>query len=182
MKALLIIDMQIGSFRPYTLRHDTLGTIERINRLSGKFRDDKQLVIFIQHDGSKENNFVPDTDDWQILPELNRFPGDLFVSKTANDSFYHSELYEMLMENHVTELFICGCATDFCVDSTVKSALTKDFKVTVIADGHTTASRPFIDAETTINYYNWLWADMIPTKHTLSVVKTKELTGYDSRF
>lgn len=31
MKALLIIDMQIGSFKPYALRYDTLGVIERIN-------------------------------------------------------------------------------------------------------------------------------------------------------
>lgn len=179
MKALLIIDMQVGSFKPYTLRHDTMGTIERINILSKKFRDDKQLVIFIQHDGSKEHNFVPHTRDWQILPELNSLPGDLFVSKTANDSFYHSELCHILTEHNITELFICGCATDFCVDSTVKSALTQDFKVTIIADGHTTASRPFIDAETLINHYNWLWADMIPTKYKLSVVKTKALTDYD---
>ncbi len=175
MEALIIIDMQIGSFKPYSLRHDTLGTIERINLLSKKFRDNKQFVIFIQHDGSKENNFVPYTEDWQILPELNRFPEDIIVSKTANDSFYHSELYNILIEKNITELFICGCATDFCVDSTVKSALTKDFKVTIIADGHTTADRPFIDAETTINHYNWLWADMTPTKYKLSVVKTIEL-------
>nr|WP_294859628.1 cysteine hydrolase family protein [uncultured Fluviicola sp.] len=176
MKALLIIDMQIGSFKPYSLRHDTIGTIERINLLSERFRDDKQLVIFIQHDGSRENSFIPQTDDWQILPELKRLPEDLFVSKTANDSFYNSELNSVLVENDITELFITGCATDFCVDSTVKSALTKDFKVTIISDGHTTASRPFIDAETTINHYNWLWADMTPTKYKLTVVKTKELT------
>lgn len=129
MEALIIIDMQIGSFKPYSLRHDTIGTIERINLLSKKFRDNKQFVIFIQHDGSKENNFVPNTDDWQILPELNRFPEDIIVCKIANDSFYHSELYNILIERNIKELFICGCATDFCVDSTAKSALTKTLKL-----------------------------------------------------
>lgn len=179
MKALLIIDMQMGSFKPYSLRHDTLGTIERINKVSKKFRDEKQCVIFIQHDGSKENAFIPQTEDWKILPELIQVPGDLFVSKTANDSFYNSELESILCNNEVTELVITGCATDFCVDSTVKSALTKDFKASIVADGHTTASRPFVDAEAVINHYNWLWADMTPTKYKLTVVKTQELTDGD---
>ena len=179
MKALLIIDMQMGSFKPYALRHDTLGTIERINKLSKKFRDEKQYVIFIQHDGSKENAFIPQTPDWQILPELVQVSGDLYVSKTANDSFYNSELSDILSTNNITELFVTGCATDFCVDSTVKSALTKDFKVYIVADGHTTASRPFVEAEAVINHYNWLWADMTPTKYKLTVVKTQELMDRD---
>jgi nicotinamidase-related amidase len=99
-------------------------------------------------------------------------PGDILVSKTANDSFYQSNLSEMLLENNVSELFITGCATDFCVDTTIKSALSKDFKVTIVEDGHTTASRPFADAQTLINHYNWVWSDMSPTKHKLSVVKS----------
>ena len=36
--ALIVIDMQLGSFTPYSARHDTLGTIERINRLAAKVR------------------------------------------------------------------------------------------------------------------------------------------------
>jgi nicotinamidase-related amidase len=179
MKGLLIIDMQVGSFKPYSLRHDTLGVIERINILSKKFRDKNQFVIFIQHDGSKESSFVPKTNDWQLLPELIRLPEDIFISKTANDSFYNSELQNILTKHNIIELFITGCATDFCVDSTVKSALNKDYKVNVIADGHTTASRPYIDAETAIQHYNWLWADMTPTKHKLVVFKTEELTDFN---
>jgi nicotinamidase-related amidase len=45
MKALLIIDMQNGSFKPYTARYDTLGVIERINNLSSYFRNSLQKVI-----------------------------------------------------------------------------------------------------------------------------------------
>ena len=154
MKALLIIDMQIGSFKPYSLRHDTPGIIDRINSLSAYFRANHYRVIFIQHDGSKENCFFQGTEDWDILPELARLPNDITISKTANDSFYQTSLQETLSEKNISELFITGCATDFCVDATIKSALSKDYKVTIIEDGHTTACRPFLDAQSVINHYN----------------------------
>jgi len=175
MKALLIIDMQLGSFKPYTLRYDTMGVIKRINDLSRYFRGKNDKVIFIQHDGTKENDFLPGSADWELLPELNVASSDTIISKTANDSFYKTRLHETLAANNITELFITGCATDFCVDTTVKSAISKDYKVTVIEDGHTTASRPHINAETVIRYYNWLWADMAPTKHKIRVVNSADL-------
>lgn len=175
MKALLIIDMQKGSFKPYSLRHDTLGTIDRINSIAAFFRNNYYPVIFIQHDGSKENCFFPNSDEWEILPELIKLQNDITINKTANDSFYKTSLQEFLSKNLISELFITGCATDFCVDTTIKSALSKDYKVTIIEDGHTTASRPHIDAQTVIHYYNWLWSDMSPTKYKLTVVKANDI-------
>ncbi|TYR35714.1 cysteine hydrolase [Sphingobacterium phlebotomi] len=175
MKALLIIDMQIGSFRPYTLRHDTLGVIDRINTLSNYFRTNNDKVIFIQHDGTKENSFLPDTEDWEVLPELTKHSNDIIISKTANDAFYNTDLQALLTKCSVTELFVTGCATDFCVDSTIKSAVSKDYHITVIEDGHTTADRPHLNAPTVIQYYNWLWADMTPTSSKIQVIKTDDL-------
>lgn len=163
--------MQIGSFKPYSQRHDNLGVINRINSLSQLFSEKNQFVIFIQHDGTKENCSIPESGDWQILPELARNTSDIIISKTANDSFYMSELENILIDLDINELFISGCATDFCVDSTVKSALNKDYKVTVIEDGHTTAARLFIDAQTTIKHYNWFWAEMTPSKFRIEVIK-----------
>lgn len=175
MRALLIIDMQLGSFRPYSLRHDTMGVVDRINKLSAQFRSKGDKIIFIQHDGTKENAFLPGTDDWQILPELDIRSTDIVVSKIANDAFYKSDLAAVLAQHDIAELYITGCATDFCVDSTIKSALTKEYQVTVVSDAHTTASRPHIDAPTVINHYNWLWADMTPTLHELQVIPSSQL-------
>jgi nicotinamidase-related amidase len=175
MKALLIIDMQIGSFKPYALRHDAFGVIERINSLSSLFRKNNDKVIFIQHDGSAENCFQPNTKDWKILPELTIEKDDLVVSKTANDAFYGTLLGAVLEENKITELFITGCATDFCVDATVKSALGRDYNLTIAEDAHTTADRPFLSAKMAIKHYNWLWADMTPTLLKIKVIKTNEL-------
>jgi len=177
MKALLIIDMQIGSFKPYALRHDTFGIIERINNLSSFFRKNNDKVIFIQHDGSAENCFLPNTEDWGILPELTIENGDLMVSKTANDAFYNTSLQAILAKDNITELFITGCATDFCVDATVKSGLNKEYDLTIVEDAHTTADRPFLSAIMAIKHYNWMWADMTATRFKIKVIKTNELIG-----
>ncbi|WP_163708127.1 cysteine hydrolase family protein [Mangrovibacterium lignilyticum] len=164
MKALVIIDMQKISFTPMTSRHDAEGVIERINLLSGQFRKNKLPVIFIQHDGSVENTCLPGTAEWELLPELNRLPDDLVISKMANDAFYETSLQQRLEDLGVDELVITGCATDFCVDATVKSALTRDYQITVVSDGHTTANRPQITARLVVDYFNLIWSELTPTK------------------
>jgi nicotinamidase-related amidase len=69
----------------------------------------------------------------------------------------------------IDELFITGCATDFCVESTIQSALTKDYNITVVSDGHTTGDRLNFTAEKVIEHYNWVWQNMIPTKGKIEV-------------
>jgi nicotinamidase-related amidase len=175
MKALLIIDMQMGSFKPETPRYDAHGVVERINSLSDYFRQNGDKVIFIQHDGTKENCYIPGTPDWHILPALMQHPADMILSKTANDSFYHTELDAILGKNHITDLFITGCATDFCVNATVHSALLKEYTVFVVKDCHTTADRSYLSAAQVIQYHHWLWENLTPTNGKIKLVLSKEL-------
>lgn len=177
MKALLIIDMQLGSFSPYSTRFNTLNIIAKINQLSSSFRREKLQVLFIKHNGKKKNYLVPNTPEFDILPELTQDNTDITVIKEANDAFYQTELQSILKQNNITQLYICGCATDYCVDATVKSALTKEYEIFIASDAHTTANRPYIDAPTLINHHNWLWADMTPTKHRITVLSTDEIVA-----
>jgi nicotinamidase-related amidase len=170
MKALLIIDMQKTSFTPATPRHNSDLVIQRINKLSQRFRLNGDKVIFIQHDGTREGFCIPGTDEWEILSSLDRESGDLIISKTANDSFYKTRLKDELIRLNISELVVTGCATDFCVDSTVKSALVNDFNIIVIKDAHTTADRPNLKAGQVIDHYNWIWSEMSPTNGKITVV------------
>jgi nicotinamidase-related amidase len=175
MKALVIIDMQNGSFVPNRSTFDTEGVISRINKLSDYFRAEKNPVIFIQHNGTKENCYIPDSNDWQILQALKRVSGDITIQKEANDSFYRSDLQQVLVKNKIDELIITGYATDFCVDTTIRSALNKDLKVVVVKDGHTTFNRSFLDAETIIRHHNLVWENLVPTKYKVKVIPFDEL-------
>ncbi|NQY27904.1 MAG: isochorismatase family protein [Flavobacteriaceae bacterium] len=168
-KALLVIDMQKGSFIPKTPRFDTKGTVDRINELAQLFRAHHFPILFIQHDGTEENEFIPNTNEWELLDDLVIESNDIFINKYANDVFYNSELQSKLIELNVEELYITGCATDFCVESTIQSALTKDYNIVVVENGHTTGDRPHLNAEKVIEHYNWVWQNMIATKGKIEV-------------
>lgn len=174
-KALLIIDMQKGSFTSVTPRFDAEGVVRRINKLSKMFREIGDLVIYIQHDGVQYNCFVPGTTEWEILDDLVIEKSDLILAKTVNDSFYETTLEGKLRKLGINELVITGCATDFCVESTIQSALVKDFNITVVSDAHTTADRPHLSAKKIIEHYNWLWTEMIPTRGKIKVIEAANL-------
>ncbi len=174
-KALLVIDMQKGSFTPKTPRFDTAGVVQRINELAAKFRKKKYPVIFIQHDGTGTGEFEKHSWEWENLDELIVEPEDIQIDKYANDIFYRSTVNARLKELGVDEIFVTGCATDFCVESSIQSAYTKDYNFVVVADGHTTGEREHLSAQKVIEHYNWVWQNMIPTKGSLSVLKSREI-------
>ncbi|MGN7889988.1 isochorismatase family protein [Dyadobacter endophyticus] len=169
-KALLIIDMQKGSFTEATPRYNTEGVVQIINSLTAAFRAKSWPVLFIQHDGSAMNEFVPFTTEWELLDDLKIDTDDIRIDKYANDVFYRSELQKKLGLLAINELVITGCATDFCVESTIQSAVSKDYNITVIEDGHTTGNRPNMNARQVIDHYNWVWKNMIPTKGKIEVL------------
>lgn len=172
MKALLIIDMQNGGFSEDQYRYDAESVIARINQLAATMRSSGNKVIFIQHDGTKENAYIPGTNEWKIIPALHQQQGDIYIGKTANDAFYNSALKTTLDGLGITELIITGWATDYCVDSTVRAALANDYNIVVVSDAHTCGNRPHLDAEKIIAHHNYTWANMIPTESSISVADT----------
>jgi nicotinamidase-related amidase len=159
--ALIIIDLQEGSFTPRTARHDTAGLVDRLNGLAGAVRSAGGSVIFVQHDGPIGDPHHPDQPGWQLLPELAVRDGDLLVRKTACDSFLNTTLDATLKSHEIERLIVTGCATDYCVDTTVRSALARGYATIVPKDGHTTADRPHLSARQIIDHHNAIWADFI---------------------
>ena len=119
--------------------------------------------------------FEKNTTDWENLDNLIVDIKDTRIDKYANDVFYKSSLHSKLKELKVDELFVKGCFIGFCVEFTVQSALTKDYKITVVKDGHTTGERPHLRAEQVIEHYNWVWQNMIPTKGKIEVETTANI-------
>jgi len=174
MKALLIVDMQVGCFAGSPPRWDTDGTIARINQLAHCVRK-HGLVIFIQHTDPREG-LAKGSEAWRLLDSLDRVPEDAIVEKTACDAFLETGLEPLLRGKSVTELLITGCATDFCVDTTVRAAASRGFRVTVPSDAHTTRDRPHLDAQKIIEHHNFMWANLLlPREAKVHVRPTQEL-------
>jgi nicotinamidase-related amidase len=165
--ALLIIDMQVTLFRKATPRFDSEAVIQRINALADTVRSVGGTVIFIQHEGP---GLEPGSEGWEILPSLVHASEDLTISKQACDAFYETNLADSLKQWGITKLIITGCATDFCVDTTIRAAASRDYEVIVVEDGHTTTDRPHLKAEAIIQHHNWIWKNLILPRSQVEVL------------
>ena len=170
MIVLLVIDMQVGLFGVETPRLDAEGVVERINAVGRVVRRAGGLVAFIQHDGPPGDTFEPGSDGWRLLPSLERQDVDLVIHKRACDAFYETDLAEVLRRHEARRLIVTGCATDFCVDTTVRAAASRDYEIVVVEDGHTTADRPHVDALAVIRHHNWVWENLIHPRTRIEVL------------
>jgi nicotinamidase-related amidase len=177
MDALIVVDMQVGLLAGAP-KHDLHGVIARINRLADMARARSGAVVWIQHCGRAGDDFEPSTPGWSYLPELNRRPADLVVQKTLNDPFAGTDLQSALARLAPDRVLIAGWATDFCVDATVRSAVSRDHHVVVVSDAHTLSDRPHLEAPRVIRHHNWVWSNLL-TNASIRVASTSALLGTD---
>jgi nicotinamidase-related amidase len=159
--ALIIIDMQKAAFVDAAPKHDAAGLIDRLNRLAATVRARGGVVIFIQHDGPPDDPFHPGMPGWPLIDELVREPADAVIRKTSCDAFLETSLGDFLRAQAIDRLIITGWATDYCVDTTVRSALARGLSTVVPSDGHTASDRPHLPAVKIIEHHNAIWADFI---------------------
>ncbi len=167
MNTLLVIDMQT-LWLDQSPRHDKQGVIARINQAAATLRARGEPVVFVRHADAEA---VPGSAGFQVHPELLVGPDDRIVDKRACDAFADTALLSVLQECGATNLFICGLATEFCVDSTLRAALSCGFDVVALADAHTTGDRAHLPAAAIVEHHNWVWANLaIPQGRTLRVM------------
>jgi nicotinamidase-related amidase len=160
--AILIIDVQVGVFETDPAPLDKEGVLARINQVTGSARGARAPVIFLQHDGDpKEQWLIPFTDAWRLHPALHVERDDYVIRKTACDGFYRTGLEDYLRGQAVKTLAIAGYATDFCVDTTIRSAASREFTVIVVSDAHTTKDRPVLTATQIRAHHQWMWSNLI---------------------
>lgn len=81
-----------------------------------------------------------------FVPELGVRESDRVVTKTRYSSFYGTDLDDLLSEHDVTDLVVAGVSTNVCVESTVRAAYDRGYRVTVVEDCTGAASRPDLHA------------------------------------
>jgi len=175
MVALIIVDMQVGLFDRAPSRHDAEGVVGRINAVARAVRASGGIVIFIQHDGPSGDTFEPETAGWQIMPTLERGENDRVVHKRTCDAFCETDLSNILAQHGIRKILVTGCATDFCVDTTIRAAVSLDYDVVVVEDGHTTADRPHLDAVSIMRHHNWVWENIIHPRNQVAVLTAEKV-------
>lgn len=143
--ALLIIDVQKALCSGKYEVFESQRVIDRINQVSEKVRKAGEPVIVIQHE-SKGGPLDYNTDGWRLADGLITAENDIYVRKTATDSFHNTELQAVLQKYEVKQLIICGLQSDFCVDTTTRRALSLGYPVILLSDGHSTLDNAVLSA------------------------------------
>ena len=141
--ALLVIDLQKGIVG-MPVAHPIADIVNNAARLADAFRSRGLLVVLVNVDGTapgraeqsrRVSEFPAGWTD--LVPELNRQPGDHLVTKRTWGAFTNTDLEKYLKERGVTQVVITGVATTAGVESTARHAHELGFNVALAVDAMT---------------------------------------------
>ena len=141
--ALLVVDLQKGIVGLPTA-HPMADVVRHAARLADAFRSHDLPVVLINVDGGapgraeqsrRITEFPPHWTD--LIPELNRRPGDHVVTKRTWGAFTNTDLETHLRQSGVTQVVIAGVATSAGVESTARTAYELGYNVVLATDAMT---------------------------------------------
>ena len=120
----------------------------RVAQLAKAFREAGALVVLV-HVGFSDNDrdrlkpeadaappAIPRAADWsELVPELDRQPGDIVIMKRQWGAFYGTALDLQLRRRGIKTLVYGGIATNFGVESTARDAYERGFEQLFVEDG-----------------------------------------------
>ena len=151
--ALLIIDVQVGLFHPKPEPSEAGPIIARINALAARARHHGVPVFLIQH-ANPVDELEVGTAAWQLDERLQTDASDYRLQKTSCDAFLRTDLETRLRAAGADEVVVCGYASEFCVDTTVRRAAALGLAVTLVSDAHTTHDKAHLAAYHIIRHEN----------------------------
>lgn len=173
--AVIVIDVQNAVLhvsdgsRNEEAHHALHLVVGRIATLLERARGRNVPVIYIQHDGGPGHCLERGTAGWEIRAEIAPHPGEPVIEKRACDSFFGTTLDANLRGLGVTRLIVAGCRTEYCVDTTVRRAVSLGYDVVLASDGHTTADAGGLRCEQIVAHHNAVLHEFDAGDHAVSV-------------
>ncbi|HEY5226289.1 MAG TPA: isochorismatase family protein [Methylovirgula sp.] len=142
MAALVVIDLQKGIVGLPAV-HPGSEIVGRAAQLARAFREKGLPVVLVNVAGrapgrtETQFNFSPPADWTELVPELDRQPGDYTVTKFNVGAFYGTALEMILRRSGATQIVLAGIATSAGVEATARAAYDHDFNVVTVIDAMT---------------------------------------------
>ncbi len=170
--ALVVIDVQRGMFGfPGFPPHDGEGVVDRIAMLIARARESGAPVFFVQHDGGPDSPLHPDKPGFPFHETLTPQPGDGVTVKQRSSAFHGTDFDAKLKRAGVDHLVITGMQSEYCVDSAIRGAYERGYKVTLVSDAHSTFDSKVAKAVDIIAIQNDTMADSFATlRKTVDVI------------
>jgi nicotinamidase-related amidase len=143
-KALLVIDIQ-ESFRQREnwARVSTPDIAARGAELVDIARRAGDLVVWVLHsEPGTGNPFDPATGHVRLLDGLAPAAGEPVLTKTSRNAFTTTNLQQILTEQGIRELVICGIQTEQCCETTARVGADLGFDVTYVTEATATFPIP----------------------------------------
>jgi nicotinamidase-related amidase len=141
--ALIVVDLQAGLAGAPSV-HPLDGVVARAAELADAFRAKRLPVVLVsaagaapgrtEHGGGPRELPAGFAD---LLPALNRQPGDKVVTKYTWGAFHDTDLAAHLADLGVTQVVVTGVATSIGVESTARQAYEHGLHVTLATDAMT---------------------------------------------
>jgi nicotinamidase-related amidase len=150
--AVVLIDLQNGITGLPLAPHAGADVIARANRLTGELRAKGATVVYVRVAMSEilirtvdapmrdPNTPPPPAIASELVPELDRQPADLVITKRQWGAFYGTELDQQLRRRGIQTILIGGIATNFGVESTAREAFDRGYELVFVEDTMSTLS------------------------------------------
>ena len=146
MEALVIIDVQNGLMNKNLFKKEEF--LQNIDKAIFENRKRNNLIIFMQHNSK---TLKKGSNEWEIYSGLNINKNDFIIQKKHGSAFNETNLKQILIENNIKNIIICGLVSNGCVYFSCKDGVENGFNVKIIKNGHTNCSK---NAEDKINEIN----------------------------
>jgi nicotinamidase-related amidase len=156
--AVVVIDVQHAFFSGPNAAYRGDAVIDGINRLTAAARAAGAPVFIVQHDEPGDDEVEFGSEGWELPDSLVRTDNDRMLRKSVGDSFHETSLKEQLDELGIDRLLVCGYATEYCINTGVRSAALLGYRTTVVSDLHTTQQGPDLTPAQIVEHHNRVWA------------------------
>lgn len=132
--------------------HDGEGLIKSIAGLIGRARGAGVPVFFVQHDEGPEGEFHPGKPGFPFHERLAPLPSDCVTVKQNSSAFTGTDFDLKLRRAGIDHPVITGMQSEYCVDAAIRGAAERGYRLTLVADAHSTFDSPVAKAERIIAF------------------------------
>lgn len=146
---LIVIDLQNGVCYSEEHLFDLQNLLTKVNKRISSYRKSNKPILFVQH---CDDDLVPEKELLGYSCWFRCSRTRFFVRKTHANSFYKTNLKEILAQLSVHRIEFCGAQTEYCMDATIKFAHGLGYENFMVQKATSTLNNPFMSAKETINF------------------------------
>lgn len=171
---LLVVDVQTALIEEHPYNEQKV--INNIKRLITVARDNKIEVLYVRHDDGKGGDLEYGTNGWQIYDKVAPNNNEKVFDKQYNSAFLKTGLKEYLDSKKINAIILVGLQTEYCIDTTCKSAFEYGYKIIIPKETNTTFDNKYLSGERLYEFYNYkIWdkrfANVLSVEEVIRILK-----------